>query len=281
LPRAVAVKAEGVMPYQTLRVETSFAEDRWVQAYEVQPTAREVVHHVIVRLHAKGSKAAGPEGEVESERDGFFAAYVPGNTHTIFPAGFAKKLPAGTVVSFQMHYTPNGKATTDRTRIGLIFASEPPRHAVHVAGIANPRLRIPAGAAHHPETAGLTLPADATVLAFLPHMHVRGKAARYEAVLPDGSRRLLLDVPHYDFNWQLPYRYAEPPTLPRGTRIVYTAWYDNSAGNPANPDPTKQVRWGPQTFDEMMLGYVEYYLPGRKEFATGTDAASGRTTGDE
>lgn len=106
-----------------------------------------------------------------------------------------------------------------------------------------------------------------TLLSFTPHMHVRGKAARYEAVLPDGTRRRLLDVPAYDFNWQLQYRLAEPLSLPRGTRLVYTAWYDNSTGNPANPDPTKTVRWGPQTFDEMMLGYVEYFVPERGTLA--------------
>ena len=262
LPRAVAVKADGVMPYQTLRVETTFTEDKWVKAYELQPTAREVVHHIIVRVHPKGARFA--RGEGESERDGFFAAYVPGNSHAVFPPGFAKKIPAGATITFQMHYTPNGRATTDRTRLGVMFATEPPRHVIEVAGIANPRLRIPAGAGNHPETAAITLPFDATILGFMPHMHLRGKAARYETVLPDGSRRLLLDVPRYDFNWQLPYEFAEPPTLPRGSRLVYTAWYDNSAVNPANPDPSREVRWGPQTYDEMMLGYVEYYVPAKR-----------------
>ena len=262
LPRAVAVKADGVMPYQTLRVETTFTEDRWVQAYEVQPTAREVVHHVIVRVHSKGTRSG--RGEGESERDGYFAAYVPGNAHAVFPPGFAKRIPAGATVTFQMHYTPNGRATTDRTRLGLVFTQEPPRHVIEVAGLANPRLRIPPGADNHAETASITLPFDATILGFMPHMHLRGKAARYETVLPDGSRRLLLDVPRYDFNWQLPYEFAEPPTLPRGSRLIYTAWYDNSAVNPANPDPSREVRWGPQTHDEMLLGFVEYYVPSRR-----------------
>ncbi len=265
LPRAVAIKADGIMPYQTLRVETKFTEDKWVQAYEVRPTAREVVHHVIVKVRAPGEKARGNDDD--DEREGFFAAFVPGNNHAIFPPGFAKKIPAGATVTFQMHYTPNGKATTDRTRLGLIFSSAPPQHVIHVAGLSNPRLNIPPGAANHAETTTLTLPSDTTLLSFAPHMHVRGKAARYEAVLPDGSRHRLLDVPAYDFNWQLQYRLAEPITLPRGTRLTYTAWYDNSTANPANPDATKNVRWGPQTFDEMMLGYVEYYLPGRGSLA--------------
>ncbi len=279
LPRPVAIKAEGVMPYQTLRVETTFAEDRWVQAYEVQPTARDVVHHVIVKVHPKGAKPV-EDGDVASEREGFFAAYVPGNSHATFAPGFAKKIPAGATVSFQMHYTPSGRATTDQTRLGLIFAPAPPRHAIHVAGLANPRLRIPPGEARHPETATLTLPATVTLLSFTPHMHLRGTAARYEAVLPDGTRQLLLDIPRYDFNWQLTYQFAEPPSFPRGTRLVYTAWYDNSTGNPANPDPTKLVRWGPQTYDEMMLGYVEYYLPGQKSSPTSSTTAA-RAPSDE
>ncbi|MCX6954563.1 MAG: alkyl hydroperoxide reductase [Verrucomicrobia bacterium] len=261
LPRAVAIKAEGVMAYQTLTVETTLAEDKWVQAFEVRPTAREAVHHVIVKVHAAGTKVN--EREAGSERDGFFAAYVPGNSHHTFPAGFAKKLPAGAVVSFQMHYTPNGKATTDRTMIGLVFAKEPPRHTIRVAGLSAPRLSIPPGAPNHLETTTITVPYDTTLLAFTPHMHVRGKAARYEATLPDGTTRVLLDVPRYDFNWQLTYQLAEPITLPRGSKLTYHAWYDNSPANPANPDPAKNVRWGPQTFDEMMLGYVEYYLPGQ------------------
>lgn len=262
-PRPVAIKADGVMPYQTIYVETNFLTDRWIQAYEVQPSARAVVHHVIVRVHPPGPAERREKAAAAGERDGFFAAYVPGNTHAIFPPGFAKKIPAGATLSFQMHYTPNGRATTDQTRLGLVFAAAPPRHVIHVAGLSNHRLRIPPGAARHLETASITIPSTVTVLGFLPHMHVRGLAARYEALSPDGARRLLLDVPAYDFNWQLAYQLAAPLTLPRGTRLVYTAWYDNSTGNPANPDPTKTVRWGPQTFDEMMLGYVEYYFPDR------------------
>lgn len=262
LPKAVAIKAEGIMAYQTLTVATTLTEDKWVQALEVRPTSPAVVHHVIVKVHPPGSKVRGEEGnDGAGEREGFFAAYVPGNSYHVFPAGFAKKLPAGSTVSFQMHYTPNGKATTDQTEFGLIFSAEPPRHVIRVAGLAGPRLSIPPGAPDHLETVSLTVPHNTTILGFTPHMHVRGKAARYEATLPDGTKRVLLDVPRYDFNWQLTYKLAEPVTLPRGTRLTFSAWYDNSSGNPANPDPAKNVRWGPQTYDEMMLGYVEYYIP--------------------
>lgn len=263
IPRAIEVKAEGTMPYQIATVETSFGEDRWVRAFEVQPTAREVVHHALIFAQSDGKRFGGED----NDSGGFFAAYVPGNDHVTYPTGFAKLLPAGAKLRFQIHYTPNGTATHDQIKLGLIFAKEPPEHIIHVAGIGNHRLNIPPGAAHHPESAVIPIPADVKLLAFTPHMHVRGAAFRYEAILPDGTVRTLLDVPRYDFNWQLSYRYAEPPTLPRGTKIRATGWFDNSANNPANPDPTKTVHWGPQTFDEMMLGYVEYYLPDEKPAA--------------
>jgi thiol-disulfide isomerase/thioredoxin len=261
IPDPIAVKADGTMPYQNVTVTTPLTEDKWVRGLEIQPTAREVVHHVLVFVQsAGGSGRARFEGE-EDERSGFFAAYVPGNNHVIYPDGFAKKLPAGARVRFQIHYTPNGTATADQVKLGMIFAKEPPQHIVRVAGIPGHRLKIPPGADNHPESALLPVVQDAVVLGFTPHMHVRGKAFRYEVILPDGAVRTLLDVPRYDFNWQLTYRYAEPPTLPRGSKIRATGWYDNSANNPANPDPTQTVRWGLQTYEEMMLGYVEYYFP--------------------
>ena len=255
LPNPIAVKATGVMPYQNVRVDTNLDEDRWVRALEVQPTAREVVHHVLVFAAPKGASRAVGEGQ------GFFAVYVPGNNTLIYPDGFAKKLPKDSTLHFQIHYTPNGKATEDQTKIGLVFAKEPPRHEVRVTAMMNNRFEIPAGADNHKIEGKMPyVPFDAKALAFFPHAHLRGKAARYEVKLPDGTTKLLLDVPHYDFNWQLVYRYAEPVSLPRGSSLIYTAWYDNSDKNPANPDPTKAVKWGPQTYEEMHLGYMEYYI---------------------
>lgn len=254
LPKPISVKAEGTMPYQMVSVPTEFEDDRWVQALEVQPTAREVVHHVLVFAAAKGQRVGGTEAQ------GFFAAYVPGNNTLIYPDGYAKKLPKGSNIIFQIHYTPNGKATADQTRFGMVFAKQAPRHEVKVTGIANTRFQIPAGADNHMVEARIPVPFNARALAFFPHAHLRGKAARYDAKFPDGSTKNLLDVPHYDFNWQLMYRYAEPVSIPRGTTITYTAWYDNSAKNPANPDPKRRIGWGPQTYDEMHLGYLEYVM---------------------
>jgi hypothetical protein len=253
------------MPYQNVTVDTGLTEDKWVTGIEVKPTAREVVHHVIVFVREAGTRR-GDDGAPriaadDDGRGGFFAAYVPGNDHVVYGPGFAKTLPAGAQLRFQIHYTPNGTATTDQVRIGVKFGKEAPQHVVQVAGIADTRLNIPPGADNHPETGALPVPREVKIIGFMPHMHVRGKAFRYDVILPDGTARMLLNVPHYDFNWQLAYRYAEPVTIPAGSKLRATGWFDNSANNPANPDPTKTVRWGPQTSDEMMLGYVEYYFP--------------------
>lgn len=256
LPKPIAIKAEGTMPYQNVRVETEFAEDKWVRALEVQPTAREVVHHVLVFAVAKGQRNFG------GEATGFFAAYVPGNNNLIYPDGYAKKLPKGSTLLFQIHYTPNGKATTDQTRLGLVFAASAPRHEVQTAGIANLTFQIPAGADNHEVNARVPVPFDAKILALFPHSHLRGKAAQYTLKTADGKATTILDVPHYDFNWQYQYRFADPVLAPKGSSITYTAWYDNSTKNPANPDPKKAVRWGQQTHDEMHLGYIEYVVEG-------------------
>ncbi len=261
IPKPIAVKAEGTMPYQYALVETKLEEDRWVQAIEVQPTAREVVHHVLVFVRTPGGNRR------VGEASGFFAAYVPGNNRLVYPDGYAKKLPKGSVLRFQIHYTPNGRATQDQTRLGVIFAKRPPRHEVHVAGIANLGFRIPPGADNYEVSARLPVPFDARILALFPHAHLRGKAARYELRKPDGSQEVLLEVPRYDFNWQLEYRFAQPYLVRRGTTLIYRAWYDNSPNNPANPDPSKTVRWGEQTYDEMHLGYVEYVIDGPNPLA--------------
>jgi hypothetical protein len=263
LPRSVAVKATGVMPYVDLYVPTKFSEDRWVSAVEVLPTARQAVHHVLVFAEDEGVESKGrlaQRAERLRDRGGFFAAYVPGGEAAAYPEGFAKKLPANTTLHFQLHYTPTGEATTDRTRIGIRFAKGEPRHEIKVAAITHARISIPAGDPDHAETASIPVPVEAVVTGFMPHMHLRGKSFEYVWEKPDGERQTLLSVPRWDFNWQMPYRLKEPITLARGSKVIATGRYDNSADNPNNPDPTKTVRFGQQSTDEMMIGYVEYYL---------------------
>lgn len=257
----VAVKATGVMSYQHVVVDTALTEDKWVQAIEIQPGVREVVHHVLVFVTRDGDRNRDDD---EEGRGGFWAAYVPGNSYRIFDTGYGKRLPKGAKLRFQMHYTPNGKPVEDRTKVGVVFAKAPPEHEIRVAGIVNPRLSIPPGADNHREEATMRLPFDVEILGFMPHMHLRGKACRYEVGSNESDARLLLDIPRYDFNWQLVYRPTEPIALAQGQTMRFTAWFDNSKKNPANPDPTKTVRWGNQTFDEMHLGYIEYVQPGAK-----------------
>jgi len=253
LPEPIQVKATGTMPYQYATVETNLPDDKWVKAIEIRPSQVDVVHHVIVSVQSESLSSRGGKE--------FWAGYAPGNSTWFYPDGYARRLPKGARLRFEMHYTPNGRATQDQTQIGVLYSDEPPRHEVKVAAIANRNLRIPPGVANHQEVADLRLPYEAKILSFLPHMHLRGKAARYELV--SGTRHsTLLDIPRYDFNWQLLYRLAEPLTVQRGDMIRFTGWFDNSSENPANPDPTAVVQWGEQTENEMHVGYLEYVVPG-------------------
>ncbi len=260
--KAVPVKATGTMPYQNVFVNTGFTEDKFVKAIEVRPTAREVVHHILVFIvdPAGNGKRGSREPDDDDEAGGFFAAYAPGYDALVFNDGYGKKIPAGSRLKFQIHYTPNGTPTEDRPMIGMRFLDGEPENLLDVAAVAQYRLAIPPNADNHEVVATQSLPNDATILAFFPHMHLRGKAFKYEAVLPGGETKTLLDIPRYDFNWQLSYRLAEPIHLPKGSTLRAIAWYDNSSKNLANPDPSKTVRWGPQTYDEMMIGYVEYHM---------------------
>ena len=243
------------MDYVHLETATGFTEDTWVRGWEVRPTARDVVHHVLVfALHPSVRRPPG------GERGEFLAAFVPGNGRAIYPDGLAKRVPKGARLHFQLHYTPNGTATTDRTRVGLLLRDRP-THEIVTTGITHTGIRIPAGAPNHVERAAYPVPRELKLLGFIPHMHFRGKAFRYEWFAPGGKRTTLLDVPRYDFNWQLAYNLKEPFTVPAGSLLRVTATFDNSEDNPLNPDPTRTVRWGDQSDDEMLIGYAEYVMP--------------------
>jgi len=260
IPDPVDVAASGVMPYVNVEVPTGFDSDRWVQAWEVRPTAREVVHHVLVYVLPPG-KDGKPDRNRRIDGAGhYLAAYAPGYQAVTYPDGWAKHIPAGSTLRFQLHYTPKGKATRDQSALGLRFSKAPPRHEVRVGAVAAP-IDIPPGDPDFRIEGRLPVPKAARLMSFMPHMHLRGKAYRYELERPGAAPVTLLDVPRYDFNWQLLYRLSEHVDLPAGSVLKGIARYDNSAGNPANPDPTRRVQWGEQTDEEMMLGYIEYYLP--------------------
>ncbi len=250
--------ADGVVQYQYFNVPMDSSEERYVEAVEVRPGNRSVVHHVLVFVEPNSS-VKRPRG-LTSLID-YFAIYVPGQGAVVYPKGYGRILPKDHHLRFQIHYTTNGKPSKDQTSVAFRFSKEKPKNVVKTASLVNFMFSIPPGAPNHPVQAKITLPVDMTVVSFLPHMHVRGKAARYEMTLPSGEHKMLLDVPRYDFNWQIQYDLKEPLVIPKGTKVQYTCWFDNSPENPSNPNPKKAVGWGDQTFEEMVVGYVVYVTP--------------------
>jgi len=261
MPRAYDVPAEtprGGVPYKYFTVPTNFKEDRWVVRAEAKPDATPVVHHMLIFILPPGT-IYNPD-----EPGTTLCGMAPGEMPLMLKDGLAKKIPAGSRLLFQMHYTPNGKTYRDQSSVGLIFAKEPPKHRVLTKPIHNIRfitgqIKIPAGVDDYKLEADFGFKKDGRIVGFMPHMHLRGKSFRYEAIYPDGKREVLLSVPRYNFNWQSVYRYEEPKAMPMGTRIHCEAHYDNSEKNPHNPDPKKDVYWGDQTWEEMMVGWMDYY----------------------
>ncbi|MCA9430612.1 MAG: redoxin family protein [Candidatus Omnitrophica bacterium] len=259
MPAECHVPAGGSLPYQYFAVKTKFDEDRWIKAAEVRAGNPSVVHHILIFIkYPKGHEKEEPD--FEGGLDGYFLSMVPGETPSVYEDGFGKLLPAGSVLVFQVHYTPNGRVEKDRSKIGLVFADKPVKKEVITRGIYNTDIKIPAHAENHLETAKFEFKDDSYLTQMLPHMHLRGKSFTYTAKYPDGSEEILLSVPQWDFNWQNGYRLAEPKFMPKGTKILCEAVYDNSENNPANPNPDKRIRFGEQTWDEMLIGYIDYYL---------------------
>jgi hypothetical protein len=257
LPEEQTVPAKGVVDYQYFVSPTNFKEDVWIQAAEARPGNRAVVHHIIVSFRDPKSKTRqGGRGF----GDGFIVGTAPGDMPMILRPGVARRIPAGAELVWQMHYTPNGKEAKDRSQVGFVFyrGKEPPKWNAQTRGVSNNGFVIPPGAASHPVESEWVVPRDTLLLSFMPHMHLRGKDFEYRAEYPDGRKEVVLSVPRYDFNWQTSYRLAEPVRLPKGTKMHCFAHFDNSTGNPANPDPKKEVTWGDQTWEEMMIGWMDF-----------------------
>ncbi len=251
MPEEFNVPASGPVDYQYFPVATNFTEDKWVEAVEVRPSDRSVVHHAIV-VTGSPDDYAGQD---------YLAGYAPGAGPQIWKPGQARLIRAGAHLIFQMHYTANGKPVRDRTRIGIVFAKRPPAEQIVAMQAAAHRLAIPAGDANYRATAIATVEQPSYLVGLRAHMHMRGKAFTFRAVYPSGATETLLEIPRYDFNWQ-PYYYLETPKyLPRGTRIEAIGTFDNSANNPANPNPSAIVLWGPQSWDEMMIGWFDIAVP--------------------
>src|SRR6266404_1714532 len=209
----------------------------------------------------------------------FLAGYAPGKGIDVFPAGTAKKVPAGSMLVFQMHYSSYGGKFEgqqgDRTRLGLHFASKPPQRSLNTVGIQNHYFKLPAGDGNHEVTACYTFDADVHLTSYMPHMHLRGKDMKYDVIYPDGRQETLLWVPKFSFNWQTMYYLNRPVAIPKGTKLIVTAHFDNSEKNKFNPDPKKTIRWGDPTYEEMMIGWMEYYVDGKPSMERAVAGATG------
>ena len=282
------VPAQGTIEYQYFEIPTNFAEERWIQAIEILPGAREVVHHVLV--YAREPVPVGRPQVIRQRADrnipptpppttpppagsrpggrrvlgSLIATTAPGTNAQTFPEGTALRIGPGAVLTLQMHYTAHGTAMKDRSSVGIVFAKAPPQQEIRASNFINGQLVIPAGAAEHRVDSEVSFTEPVHIWAMLPHTHLRGKKWEYKLVKPDGTSEVILSVPRYDFNWQTYYQFAQPLAIPVGARIEASAWYDNSSGNRANPDPTKEVRWGDQTWEEMQYTGFLYTVDSRR-----------------
>jgi hypothetical protein len=291
IPKPYAVKESGTIDYTYYVLPLNLKEDTWISAAEVRPGNREVVHHVIAFVRPPGSKwlRDAPLGEPYLPKRGeggtpfgqWVGAYAPGMPPDTMAPGQGRLIKAGSDVVLQMHYTANGKPAEDQTRIGFVFSKEPPKERVVTLASANERFTIPPGAPDHEVRSTVTLREDSKLVSLLPHMHLRGKSFEMRAVYPSGETEVLVRVPRYDFNWQLIYRPAQEKLLPKGTKIECTAVFDNSPNNKHNPDPSATVRFGEQSWEEMMIGFFDVavepgldsmdLLRGRKKTAASND----------
>jgi hypothetical protein len=247
------VPATGVVEYQYQHVKNPYDRDVWVRATETIPGDRKVLHHVITTFTTPDEN-----GQLNRRNSQSLGGYVPGAVADTFPEDTGTLVPANAVFTFQMHYTTNGKAAVDHSRLGLYFHEAAPEYVLGGAVLMNPKISIPANTKDHQESASRVLDADVLVYSLLPHAHFRGKASEFRAIYPDGREEILLSVPKYDFNWQTDYTLAEPKQLPKGTTIVHSTRWDNSKQNPANPDPDRVVPWGEQSWDEMLFGAITW-----------------------
>ena len=251
MTEAFQIPATGTVEYQYLRMPTNITEDRWIQAIEIKPQARAHVHHVIAFTQPSGT----PLNENGALGPSNIGGVTPNKPGVVFEPGVGRLLTANSDIVLQMHYTTNGQATTDKTMVGIRFMKEPPSMMARGGSVIQPRFVIPAGAPAHEVRGSRVLQDDTIITSFTPHMHVRGKDMTYTAKYPDGRTEVLLSVPKYDFNWQITYQLKEAKRMPKGTEIEVVAHFDNSPQNKFNPDPTKDVRWGDQTWEEMMIGF--------------------------
>lgn len=274
LPEAYEVPSSGKIEYTYYIMSNAFPEDTWVEASEIRPDARPVVHHIIAYVRPPGStwldgyeprqffvpvdrktREQRPPNVNPSQWRQWVAGYAPGVRPEKYEPGLAKFVPAGSDLIFELHYTAIGTPVRDQSSVGIRIAKRPPEKRLVWGAALNTKFKIPAGAANRRVEAAVEFTDEATLLSLTPHMHLRGKSFEYRAVYPTGESEVLLHVPKYDFNWQITYELEKPIPLPKGTRLECTAHFDNSPNNPYNPDSNVEVSWGDQSWEEMMIGF--------------------------
>jgi hypothetical protein len=301
MPSEYIVKADASDDYQNFTVPTHFQQDVWVTAVELKPGNRRVVHHAHAYVAPPKSPQNGAaftpslfdrftfkEGSVRHIRPGTpvvddacrdigegglpdqkfheeaeeLTTFVPGRSPEVYPPGYARMIPAGSMITFQIHYAKGtGKEEKDRSSVGFILAKDPPKKVLRRLDMDAYLFKIPAGASNHEVTFCYDFKENARLLAFTPHMHFRGKDMKWELMRPDATKETLLSIPRYDFNWQIEYKLKDPVAAPKGSRLIVTAHFDNSVNNPFNPDATKTIRWGEPTSEEMAASWILYDLP--------------------
>jgi len=260
MPQEEHIPAEGVFEYRYIYIPTGLTEDKWLRAIEVQAGTPAVVHHALMFvIYPREYRHVQPSARLGLS--GYFASFLPGADAIPYPEGTGKFLPAGSTIVFQMHYSATGRPEVDLTRMGLHFLDEPPARALTITGAHNNRFRVPPHAEDHPHRARYEFNDDVRLYGASPHMHFRGSRFRFDAHIPDGPVKTVLNVPFYEFDWQPMYHFAEPIDIPAGTRIECTGAFDNSALNPYNPDPANWVGFGEQSFQEMFIGYLMFSQP--------------------
>lgn len=274
LSRAFEVRANAKLDDQIVILPLDLAEDKWASAVEIHPSDRSVVQAAVLYVRHKEStwlrnvpkltmipatprSAASFMGAEQETAVDILSVYTPGYPAAIWPEGMGKKLPAGADLVLRLHYASKKTTATDRTSVGINFLPERPKQRVFTLEMQNTRVAIPPGAADYHASVSGVMPREVLLISFFPLMHLRGSAFEYAMLQPDGKKEILLLVKPYDFSWQISYPLKTPRLLPRGTRLEWTGYFDNSANNSHNPDPKAEVKWGVQSWEEMMVGYFD------------------------
>lgn len=289
MPEEIQIPATGVFRNRGVYVKVNFPKDLWVVAAEVRPGNRQVVHHMKawVQYPKPEGAPAAPQGQTSQGRmseDGgagrdMLAKYNPGLDGQYFTVGDAAKfIPAGSDIYFETHYTPNGKATTDRSKVGIVLAKTPPKRRFYTSGaLTNHKFTIPPGADNWELKTEIPVEDNVELTWIQPHMHMRGKDYEVRAIYPTGESQTVLRVNGFNFNWQVGYEFAKPIPIPKGSRLLSIAHYDNSPNNPYNPDPTRAVPYGSQTSDEMSVAFFSVVVDPKTDLTKLFGKASGLT----